>query len=102
MSATAWLKQPLMAGEDVLAHIEALDRSTDRQAPDWVQAEAIRRGLKSAWEKVRLRIQFIAEKDDVVRFGRTIDELKGAIYAQDLSMTKRHIENLRSVWASLR
>lgn len=102
MSSTALLKQPLGAADDVLAHIEALDRATDGPEVDWAQAETIRRSLKSAWERVRVRVQFVAEKDDIVRIGRTIDELKGAIYAEDLSMTKRQIESLKSIWASMR
>lgn len=102
MSAAGVLKQPLSAADDVLAHIEALDRATDRPEPDWDQAEHIRRSLKEAWERVRVRVQFVAEKDDIVRIGRTIDELKGAIYAQDFSMTKRQIETLRSIWEGMR
>jgi len=102
MSSTALLKQPFNPDEDVLAQIDALDQATSGKDLDWNQAESARKGLKSAWERVRVRVQFVAEKDDIVRFGRTIDELKGAISAEDLSMTKRSIETLRSIWHSMR
>jgi|GEM_PF-5530803 len=102
MSSTAWLKKPLRPGEDVLALIDALDRATDVSGADWDEAESIRQELKAAWESVRLRIQFVAEKDDVVRFGQAVDELRGSIIARDLPSTKRTIENLRSVWHSMR
>jgi len=100
MSATALLKQSFGPDDDVPAGIEALEQAVDRL--EWNEAESAHRGLESAWERVRRRVQFVAEKDDIVRMRRTIDELRGSIAAQDRATAKVQIESLKSIWRGMR
>lgn len=101
MASTPWLKQPFRPGEDVRTMIDALDSATEDPV-DWERAASVRDELKSGWEAVRARIQFVAEKDDLVRFERTVDELKATLSVQDRATAKRQIELLRSIWESIR
>lgn len=102
MAATAWLKQPLNPNEDVMAFVNQLEKIITAPEKDWQRAELVRQQLKAAWQPVRFRLQFIAEKDDIVRFDRTVDELKASIAVHDVSLARHKIEFLKSIWGTLR
>lgn len=98
LASTMWLKQPFRPDEDVAAIIAELQHELIRPNPDWRAIAETRDALRHAWDKVVRRVQFIAERDDILTFTRTTDELRASIIVQDVSMALHRLELLKSIW----
>jgi len=81
MVSGSFLKRPLGQDDDVPGSIERLKRIVLDES--WDQADIAADELIAAWEKVVLRVQFSAERDEINSLSDNLARLKGAVQARD-------------------
>lgn len=101
LSTNALLKRPFGEEADLGGLLTQLDTLMNSSSPDWAAIREMAALAESAWSGVSNRLQFNGEKDDILRFSRSIHMLLGAIDIQDRSEAKSQISLLRSIWKDL-
>lgn len=99
MTAGVVLKKPLTGDDDVLGIVASIERDIDRN--DWAAAAARGSSLKKAWQKVRTRLLFSSEKEDIKKLDEKIEALLADLKSRDRASAYRQINLIRDGWKDL-
>ncbi len=100
MTSGSILKRPLGSGDDVLGRMKEVGAAVDKSR--WEEATRASQGLDSAWKKVSARIQISSEKDELLKFGESVQKLKAYLKAKERGDALAELAVLRSLWGELR
>lgn len=100
MTSGSILKRPFGADDDVEGRLKDVNVAVDKTS--WEEAVKATERLDSAWKKVSARIQVGSEKDEILRFGESVQKLKAALKARDRGNALSELAVLRAVWGELR
>lgn len=100
MVSGAYLKRPFGSDDDVVGRMKEVSAAIDKSR--WEEAEKAAHKLDVAWKKVSARIQISSEKDELLKFGESVQKLKASLKAHDRGNALLEIAVLRSTWGELR
>lgn len=98
-ASTNYFKKPFSPDEDVQLYITNLNKMVDRQ--DWAEADGELKYLENAWVKVRKRIQFTGEEDDIKRINEALFKLQALLRIKDVPGIKRELAIIEFGWQDI-
>lgn len=93
------LKRPASSAEDIPARIEEI--STMAVAARWGEAEALAGQVDEVWDRVRGRLAFSSDSEDLSRFSLSLAELRGALAARDEQQVRIIHRRLIALWKEI-
>ncbi len=99
MNGYHYLARPHGPVDNVPLHMTALKASLDQHS--WYQADQQYQGLNTAWQKIKPRIQFSVEKDEMDAIDLGLARLGVFIRAQDQIRAAVELSEIEAHWSDL-
>jgi uncharacterized protein YfkK (UPF0435 family) len=99
MTTGGVLKQPFGETDDVIKYINHIESNVKENK--WEEAEENMGKLTDAWNKVKKRIQFSVERNELNDFTRNLARLKGAIIGRDTNGIWIELSAIKEDWNHL-
>lgn len=93
------LKKPLGKDDDIPQSINDMIEAVNNES--WKEADNNLKSLKKAWDKVVIRLQFGAERDEINYMSTSIARLQGAIQAEEKSDALMELYEAYDHWNEL-
>lgn len=93
------LKKSFGKNDDVSQCIDDMIQMVEKEA--WDEASKNVEDLDKAWKKVKIRVQFSAERDELNYLSTNIARLRGAIEAEDKSNALMELNEAHSHWKDI-
>lgn len=99
LNSATLLKRPFGAHDDVQAKLQAL--SSLAAAGRWEQAGPAAAELRTAWQSVRRRVQFVTGTSETEFISMSLADVQGAVAGRDLAQFRVAERRLQTLWESL-
>lgn len=99
MQSSRFLKKSFGKDDDIAQCIEKITEMVEQD--DWEDARKGVDDLDKAWEKVKTRVQFSAERDEVNNITTNIARLSGAIEAEDQGNAFMELKACYNHWENI-
>jgi len=99
MTTGGLLKKPFSEKDNVKSCIESVKR--DVESENWIEAKENLTKLKTAWKIVGNRVQFSAERNEMIAIDRNIARLNGSLEAEDKVSALIELSELSLNWDDL-
>lgn len=99
MLSTSYLKQSRGDFDNVLKIVSEIKNNININ--DWEQAKSNINKLESAWNHITKRVQFSAEREEIMRADSSIARAKGFIEGKDRPGTLSELNEVKEHWDNL-
>jgi len=99
MNSDIIFKQPLTGKDDVPKSIHLVMVAVENES--WKEASVKTDDLSKSWQKVVVRVQYSAEKNEINDFNRCLARLRGAITSKDKSCAIIELSEAYEHWENL-
>lgn len=99
MNGYSYFSRPLGAADNVPVHFTALKISLEQQ--QWDQAAQQYLALDEAWYKIKPRIQFSVEKDEMISIDLGLARLGACIHLRDRTLAMIELSEIETHWQDL-
>lgn len=89
-------KRPKGAEDDVLSHMQLLFSAIEEE--NWEKADRTLTDLQNAWGIVLPRIQYNADRDDIIRMDVQLARTRGAIMAKNKAAALTELSEAKFLW----
>lgn len=99
LNAGPFLKRPFGAHDDLPAKLQNV--TSLAEAGRWEQAGAAAAELRTAWQTVQRRVQFVASSGELQFISLTVADMQGAVAGHDPVQFRLAEQRLRTLWEAL-
>ena len=99
LTSGSYFKKPTSESDDVAQHMQVVKMNVTNS--DWDAAAKNLKKMKSAWEKVKSRVQFNVDKRKITEIDVKIARLQGLIEAKDKAGALTELSEAAMYWDSL-